>query len=758
MKIFIIIISSIFWISLFGFTIFKIENKEVSRATYSYPNKQEAKTFWKESQEPSASIYSSKEEKKKNTHIVTNQRNILLDFLPHICIVLLFILSSIWFLIKDNDFLLFLFFSFVALFIFSDFALLAFDDFYFSFYFSLFYLSVLLLRLSFRFKGKEFYIRWLVPEIAIVTILSFIGYVEKSPNTFDTLVLTGIAFVLLISFFNIVVILYDIFRYKTPFQLTLKKLSLALSIILISYFPFIIFYFDLFKIYENMNYFLYLAFFLFPFMFIYGTYRYSFIKGQFFYTSSLTNFYLVGGFLILYNIFRKVMLYTNVDLYIKNDFLFNILFLILFLSIANLLKHKIAKIIDYWSFGRNSKLTKTLEELVNIIASNISLKATIKSLVKRIQEVLEVSSIILLVPGDKFPKYGLKQVNVIKVPYNSEIWEYFSKQKEITITSYLTYGTGSRGDVFEFLNKLNIQLAYPMLGVDGGKNISAVFLVGNKKNHKSFTLGEIRFIKECTRLADLLLHNYSLLLSEVEKKRLIKDLNTIQIFEKTINPTSVSKIKNVDLSFLSVPAVGISGDYMDYILLDNNKLMIFLGDVSGHGIGSGYLVSAIKSLTRDQVYNGVDIIRIFKNINTFLLERYSGSEFLTLIGGIYDTRTGIFEFVNAGHLAPLLWKENNEIENYSANHRVLGVLPTTFGMSSIQLESRDKLVLYSDGITETFGPADEIYGERRFKRFLQSHKYTAIKDIPQLLEADLANFRKGNEMTDDLSFVCLLRK
>ena len=141
-----------------------------------------------------------------------------------------------------------------------------------------------------------------------------------------------------------------------------------------------------------------------------------------------------------------------------------------------------------------------------------------------------------------------------------------------------------------------------------------------------------------------------------------------------------------------------------------------------------------------------------------MIERYSGSEFLTLIGGVLDTKTGIFEFVNAGHLAPMLWKENNTIENYSANHRVLGVLPTTFGMNSLQLQSRDKLVLYSDGITETFGPADEIYGEARLKEFLKSHRYTAIKDIPALLETDLEKFRKGNEMTDDLSFVCLLRK
>ena len=75
-----------------------------------------------------------------------------------------------------------------------------------------------------------------------------------------------------------------------------------------------------------------------------------------------------------------------------------------------------------------------------------------------------------------------------------------------------------------------------MLGLDSGKRVSSVFLIGEKKNNKNFSLGELKFIKEVTRLADLIIQNYLLLLSEVEKKKMERDLITVQIMQKTVNP------------------------------------------------------------------------------------------------------------------------------------------------------------------------------------------------------------------------------
>jgi protein phosphatase len=262
-----------------------------------------------------------------------------------------------------------------------------------------------------------------------------------------------------------------------------------------------------------------------------------------------------------------------------------------------------------------------------------------------------------------------------------------------------------------------------MLGLDSGRKVSSVFLIGEKKNNKNFSLGELKFIKEVTRLADLIIQNYLLLLSEVEKKKMERDLITVQIMQKTVNPLvfDSERIEDLEFGYISIPAVGISGDYMDFIKTPDNRLWIFLGDVSGHGVGSGFLVSAIKALVQDQILQGLDLQKIFANLNTFLLERYAGNEFMSLFAGIYDPRTSIFEYINAGHISPVVFRGSDYRFKLRGGDRLLGVLPTTFSPEKVQFSKKDRLFLYSDGVTETFNSAEKIYGEPRLLDFIKNN-------------------------------------
>jgi hypothetical protein len=173
------------------------------------------------------------------------------------------------------------------------------------------------------------------------------------------------------------------------------------------------------------------------------------------------------------------------------------------------------------------------------------------------------------------------------------------------------------------------------MGLMKKKSITAMFLVGERNVPRNFTLGELSFIKECTRLTDLLLYNYQLLIADVEKKKMEKSLKEATILEETIHPSSngILNLRSTEFAYLSLAAMSISGDYVDFIRLNDRQVIILLGDVSGHGLGSGYLVSAIKALAHDQIESGIDIVRLFRNINNFLIERYAGNEFMTLIGG-----------------------------------------------------------------------------------------------------------------------------
>lgn len=682
------------------------------------------------------------------------------DFKFYFSISLVFFSFSLWFLLIVGDFLISSFFLIISVLFFSLIYVLGFNSFYLIFYFSLIVLSFMIVHLSFRLKGKELGSKWTIPELALAGLLSYIGYAGRDNSViFDKLILITILLYIVSTIGILGVVIYDIIKYRNFKSNHLpRKILITVLILFLVYTPLLSVYSNIFK--DNINYHnvLFSSFILFPFVFTYGTMRYSFIKQQLYFGSTVTLFFLSLFLVILYLIIYKLIIYLDVDTYYILS-IYNTIFLSICLFYASSIKSIINNIIEYYTFDKNNKLMNALEDMAGTISSPMTMKSTAKQLMDTVIEVLGVEKAYVLVPLERFPDIEFKDISVIKIAENSPIWEYFIQNKDITITSNLVYGSGNREDAHTFLSNLNIQIAYPMLGLDEGKKVSSVFLIGEKKNHKNFSLGELKFIKETTRLADLLLQNYLLLISDVEKKKMERDLATVEIMQKTINPLvfDSERIEDLEFGYISIPAVGISGDYMDFIKTNDSRLWIFIGDVSGHGVGSGFLVSAIKAFVQDQVNQNLEIQKIFQNLNKFLLDRYAGNEFMSLFGGIYDPKSAMLDYINAGHISPVMYRGPNYRFKLRGGDRLLGVLPTVFSPEKVQFAKKDRLFLYSDGVTETFNSADETYGETRLLDFIKTNYGLDSEEIVKLVVKDIEAFRKDAEISDDLSLICLTK-
>ncbi|MCE9501837.1 MAG: serine/threonine-protein phosphatase, partial [Leptospira sp.] len=689
----------------------------------------------------------------KFTFVSRDKFDILTDFLPYIFISLAFILIATWYFLQYRDIYIFLLFLGLSVFIVSNFFLLAFGELLFVFFVTLFLISFFLVNFIFRLRGNEISPKWLIPEFSFAIMGGFIGVSESSDlQVFTEISSFAVKCILGVSFLSISIILYDILKYKANLSVNSKKVSLAFSISLITFVPFLIHHnYNILS--GNLKSFMFISFLSFPVFFIYGTYRYTLIPVQLLFNRSITVIYLVGIYLSFYFLLIGSQKYFVPGLNEQSKIALNLVFLIISMSTLSNIKKLVNDAIDYWTFRRNTKLNDSLDRAVSLIASPISMKATVNALLRHVTETLDVKKIVILIPGDRFPNTDLKKINLMKMPSNSEIWEFFSSHKSITVTSPLLYGAGIRESVFNFLRGLEIQLAYPMTGSGRSGPVDAIFLVGEKNNHKNFSLGELRYIKECTRISNLLLQNYFLLSEDIEKKRLVRDLKIAAILDHVINPLNPNSLEDAEVGYLSIPAVGVSGDYLDFIKLGPNQILIMLGDVAGHGLGSGYLVSAIKAISRQSLHYGQDIVEVFKNINNFLIERYAGNEFMTLLGGILDSKNRVFNFINAGHLPAIIQRKNGEIESISGSQRVLGIVPTAYRLNSVALNPKDKLIIYSDGVTETFGPKDEVYGDERFLQLLKNNHKTTASELPQIIRKSLIDFRKDHEISDDVSFI-----
>jgi protein phosphatase len=303
---------------------------------------------------------------------------------------------------------------------------------------------------------------------------------------------------------------------------------------------------------------------------------------------------------------------------------------------------------------------------------------------------------------------------------------------------------------------MHIQLAFPAYdSTNNKKNIRAMILFGEKSNKNYFSIGELKFINEVVKISGMLLENYSLLENEIQKRKIVRDIQTASIVDNTLRILPPNEIEGIEYGYYSKPAVGISGDYLDIIPISPTKVIILLGDVAGHGLGTGFLVSAIKGIVREHLRNGTSLEGLFREINSFFRARYKGNEFMTLLGGILDSKEHSFKFVNAGHLSLIEQRTDGQIKLHSKTQRVLGILETDYVSQELIAVPGTKLFLFSDGITESFSERDEIFGEESLVDFLKFHAGKSVKDLPALLEDHLVLFRGSKEQIDDITFIGL---
>jgi protein phosphatase len=685
------------------------------------------------------------------------------DFYPYFIVSHLLFAVGIWFLLRSGDILFSNFFTLAGIFISSNFFLLYYGSYYFLFFTSLAMMWFILIHLVIRIKGHDVPTKWYILEISISIIIGFIG--SSSPENSSLFEKLSIFFTwgfFLVSWVAFSVLVYDVIKYKlfskenTQLESNFKKkLYMGILVCAIGWIPFLVIKLNLIQTFAYTLEFLFFGLLAFPFIFIYASYGVSYLPQQLVFTSAISYLFQVAFYVLVYFLFWFILRKFFV-IHPKILDYFHIMYLTLVIFIGVSVKNEISTLIEKLNFSRHKNLTTTLQEMVKIITEPLFIRNTLKKLLIMATEALKVKKVLVLIPSGRFQGMEkMKDVGIISVREGSPIWQYFSKEKDITITSYLSYGSGIREELFRYLSSLEVQIAYPMFSSSLQNSPTSVLLIGEKNDKKNFSIAELQFIKECSRLGNLLLENYMLVVSDIETRKVEKNLEQVQL--KTNNTLLDTKIfGNIEIAHVLLPAMGISGDYLD-LFENSNEIKIFLGDVSGHGMGSGYMVSSVKALISSLVSENYSIIDIFKNVNKLLIERFPGNLFMSLIGGIYNVNTSEFTFINAGHLHPMLFHLDGKMELIRTPDRVLGITSTNFNLETIQLREGDRLVIFSDGVTETFNPKEEIYGMARLETCIHQNFQLPTQELIQKIIADLKEFRQGSDLSDDLTLICLTR-
>jgi len=254
--------------------------------------------------------------------------------------------------------------------------------------------------------------------------------------------------------------------------------------------------------------------------------------------------------------------------------------------------------------------------------------------------------------------------------------------------------------------------------------------------------------------ADPLARNCVSCFTPQQLKELEQDLDRAWLVQGELLPKQNLKFNGWEVSYHYEPAGPVSGDYCDLISTDAGDLYFLIGDVSGKGIAASLLMSRLHAIFRSLIGAGLGVSELVERANQIFAETTMRPYYATLVCG-KAAPNGDLEVCNAGHCPPLLLHDD-EIMTLPATGLPIGMFcQERYSATKAKLNRGDRLLLYTDGLSEARDLNDAEYGESRLHSFLrQAGSYTAAPLVEKML-ADLKEFSLSPRINDDLTLMAI---
>jgi serine phosphatase RsbU (regulator of sigma subunit)/catechol 2,3-dioxygenase-like lactoylglutathione lyase family enzyme len=213
-------------------------------------------------------------------------------------------------------------------------------------------------------------------------------------------------------------------------------------------------------------------------------------------------------------------------------------------------------------------------------------------------------------------------------------------------------------------------------------------------------------------------------------------------------------IQALDYSGHCYPARAVGGDYYDFLDLGPDRFGLVIGDVSGKGIAAALLMANLQANLRSQCAISLDQPqRLLCAVNQLFSQNTPDGAFATLFLADYHVPTGHLRYINCGHPPALILRCDDSIDRLDPTATVLGIFKKwDCELGERTIHPGDTLVLYTDGITESFNEARDEFGEARLIESLLRHRAQPSPSLLQNIVADVRQF-SPHEQHDDITLI-----
>jgi len=317
----------------------------------------------------------------------------------------------------------------------------------------------------------------------------------------------------------------------------------------------------------------------------------------------------------------------------------------------------------------------------------------------------------------------------------------------------------------EALRSSNFHTASAMLAplAYGSENLG-VLAVANGGARPAFTESDFAVFKAIAEQAAFALYNVTIYSQAAEKRRLDMDLEVAKDIQRILLPSAAPEVNGYEIAGVSLAAQQVSGDYFDYIRIDDHHLGIAIADVSGKGVPASLMMAMCRGVLRSEAKQCLSAAEVLRKVNQLLYPDIKEDMFISMAYVILRDESDTVTLCRAGHDAPILYSAKDRmIQRINPPGMALGidrgdVFDRLTGDFSQTLKIDDCLILYTDGVTEALDSKGGEFGMNRMTQSIQASASGGAHAILKQLTNDLRDFIGRNPLNDDITLIVIRRK
>ena len=400
-----------------------------------------------------------------------------------------------------------------------------------------------------------------------------------------------------------------------------------------------------------------------------------------------------------------------------------------------------------------------LYEISRSFSESLSLEATLEAVAKTMVELFEIDAAAIRLPNERGDELETRAIHVADPKLHDAATAILSRSQPMSAPLarrllrsgspvLLAPGVASEGDIHRllepFLVKGSTAAVLPM--AKPGEILGTLTLLSLDPG-RPLDQDDVDSAMFVVSQAALAIDNARLYQQQ-------KDFS--ETMQRTLLPRQLPAVTGLDVGHLyeSSARVDVGGDVYDFLTLENDRLAVFLGDVTGKGIEAAADMAMAKFSFRALARKWPDPSPFLANANEVVVDEIESGKFITMLYLLVDPSARTIACASAGHPAPRIVTPGGKVSELGTGGLALGIEPgQKYATERIQLEPGCSVFLYTDGVIEARRDG-ELYGEERLDKALRKHRKLGAQALAEAILADCRAFA-GGELDDDCAIVCL---